>query len=183
MGADRYVFPQLPENLFSKPTLVWLLDNRHQGEQTVEASYLTNEVNWNADYVLTVAGDQKAADLNGWVTIVNNSGTGFKNALLQLVAGELHRVLEARESLGRIMAMKSADAAQAQFAQEGLSEYHLYTLERRTNIRNNETKQISLLSTTGVRIDKNFEVDRQQFYYGNDQSRDSTLKDPVQVGM
>ena len=38
MGADRYAFPDVPENLYSKPTLVWLLDNRHAGEQTVEAS-------------------------------------------------------------------------------------------------------------------------------------------------
>jgi hypothetical protein len=92
MGADRYVFPDLPENLYSKPTLVWLLDNNKAGEQTVEASYLTNQVNWNADYVLTIRSDQKGADLNGWVTVVNNSGTSFRNALLQLVAGELHRV-------------------------------------------------------------------------------------------
>ena len=95
MGADRYVFPDLPENLYSKPTLVWLLENTHAGEQTVEASYLTNQVNWNADYVLTVHSDQKAADLNGWVTVVNNSGTAFQNAQLQLVAGEVHRVSEA----------------------------------------------------------------------------------------
>ena len=77
MGADRYVFPDLPENLYSKPTLVWLLDNRQAGEQTVEASYLTNQVNWSADYVLTVHSDQKSADLNGWVTVVNQSGDVF----------------------------------------------------------------------------------------------------------
>ncbi len=92
MGADRYIFPSVPENLYSKPTLVWLLDNRRTGEQTVEASYLTNQINWNADYVLTVGADQKTGDLNGWVTIINNCGTAFKNAQLQLVAGELHRV-------------------------------------------------------------------------------------------
>ena len=86
MGADRYVFPDLPENLYSKPTLVWLLDNRHTGEQTVEASYLTNQMNWNADYVLTIGAAEKAADLNGWVTITNHSGTAFKNTQLQLVA-------------------------------------------------------------------------------------------------
>src|SRR5579863_2811792 len=92
MGADRLVFPNLPENLYSKPTLVWLLDNRRAGEQTVEASYLTNEMNWNADYVLTVGQEQKGADLNGWVTINNHSGAEFKNAQLQLVAGAVHRV-------------------------------------------------------------------------------------------
>jgi hypothetical protein len=181
MGADRYVFPDLPENLYSKPTLVWLLENRHAGEQTVEASYLTNQVNWNADYVLTVAADQKAADLNGWVTIVNHSGTAFRNAQLQLVAGQLHRVYERAVApmAGRIMA--KAEAVAPQFAEEALSEYHLYTLERRTNVQNNESKQISLLSSTGVRIDKTFEVDGQQFYYRNAQRPGQPFKDPVKV--
>jgi len=181
MGADRYIFPDLPENLYSKPTLVWLLDNRHEGEQTVEASYLTNDMSWSADYVLTVGTDPKLADLNGWVTVVNNCGTAFRNAQLQLVAGELHRVAEVQlESMGRAMAMKSAPTA-PQFAQEALSEYHLYTLERRTNVQNNETKQISLLSSTGVRIAKHFEVDGQQFYYHNAQRPGAPFKDPVEV--
>jgi len=180
MGADRYVFPDLPENLYSKPTLVWLLDNRRAGEQTLEASYLTNEVNWNADYVLTLGADQKAADLNGWVTIVNQSGTAYKNALLQLVAGELHRVYAPRamETVG--VPMKAAAAA-PQFAEEAISEYHLYTLERRTTLQNNETKQISLLSSTGISVDKVFEVDGQQFYYHNAQRPGQPFKDPVKV--
>ncbi len=181
MGADRYVFPDLPENLYSKPTLVWLLDNRRAGEQTLEASYLTNQVNWNADYVLTIGADQKAADLNGWVTIVNQSGTAFKNALLQLVAGELHRVVERGAPMGRVMAMKAAEAAAPQFAEEAISEYHLYTLERRTTLQNNETKQISLLASPGIHIDKVFEVDGQQFYYHNAQRPGQPFKDPVKV--
>ncbi len=96
MGADRYEFPDMPENLYSKPTLVWLLENHHAGEQSVEASYLTNQVNWSSDYVLTIHSDQKSGDLNGWVTVVNQSGTSFRNAQLQLVAGELNRVYQPR---------------------------------------------------------------------------------------
>ncbi len=181
MGADRYVFPDLPENLYSKPTLVWLFDNRREGEQTVEASYLTNQMNWSADYVLTVAADQKAADLNGWVTIVNNSGTSFRNAQLQLVAGAVHRVMPLPPSAGIVEEMAVSKAARAQFAQEALSEYHLYTLERRTTVQNDESKQISLLSATGVHIEKHFEVDGQQFYYHNAQRPGQPLKDPIQV--
>ena len=181
MGADRYVFPDLPENLYSKPTLVWLLDNNRAGEQTVEASYLTNQVNWNADYVLTIRSDQKAADLNGWVTVINNSGTAFRNAQLQLVAGEVHRVNEGTIGGLRPMAMKAAQAVATQFVQEPISEYHLYTLERRTNIQDNETKQISLLGATGVSFDKIFEVDGQQYYYHNAQRPGEPIKEPVQV--
>jgi hypothetical protein len=180
MGADRYVFPDLPENLYSKPTLVWLLDNQHAGEQTVEASYLAGEINWSADYVLTIGPEQKAADLNGWVTLVNNSGTAYHNALLQLVAGELHRVYNAPSAPQPMMALKAREAP-APFAQEALSEYHLYTLSRRTTIQNNESKQISLLSATGVPFKKIFEVDGQEFYYHNYQRPGYPLKDPVQV--
>lgn len=180
MGADRYVFPDLPGNLYSKPTLVWLLENRRAGEQTVEASYLTNQVNWNADYVLTVGADQKVADLNGWVTIVNQSGTAFRNAQLQLVAGEVHRVLP-RPMAGRMMAMKESVGAAGRFAEEAISEYHLYTLDRRTNIRDSETKQISLLASTGIRIEKVFEVDGQEYYYHSAQRPGQPIKEPVKV--
>jgi len=180
IGTDRYVFPDLPENLYSKPTLIWLLDNARDGEQTVEASYLTNQVNWNADYVFTIGSNQKGADLNGWVTVVNNSGTEFRNTQLQLVAGEVHRVTEALPPSPRPM-MKAAVAGAAQFAQEPISEYHLYSLERRTNLQDKETKQISLLAATGVGFSKVFEVDGQQYYYHNAQSPGAPIKEPVQV--
>ena len=181
MGADRYVFPDLPENLYSKPTLVWLLDNRREGEQTVEASYLTNQVNWNADYVLTVHSDQKSADLNGWVTVVNQSGASFRNAQLQLVAGELNRVTPNRGRMEYAMAAKAMPAPPPQFEQEAISEYHLYTLQRPTTIRENETKQISLLAAPGAAIDKVFEVDGQSYYYQNAQTPGQPIKEPVKV--
>jgi hypothetical protein len=180
MGTDRYVFPDLPENLYSKPTLIWLLENARDGEQTVEASYLTNQVNWSADYVLTIGSNQKGADLNGWVTVINNSGTEFRNAQLQLVAGEVHRVTEAMPAPPRVM-MKAAIAGAAQFVQEPISEYHLYSLERRTNLQDKETKQISLLAATGVGFSKVFEVNGQQYYYHNAQSPGAPIKEPVQV--
>ncbi len=181
MGADRYVFPDLPENLYSKPTLVWLLDNRRAGEQTVEASYLTNQMNWNADYVLTVHSDQKSADLNGWVTVVNQSGASFNNAQLQLVAGQLNRVTPPAPRPQQFAMKALAAAPPPQFEQEALSEYHLYTLERRTNIQNNETKQISLLDAAGAAIEKVFEVDGQSYYFLSAQSPGEPVKEPVKV--
>jgi hypothetical protein len=181
MGADRLIFPEMPENLYSKPTLVWLLQNEHAGEQSVEASYLTTDMSWSADYVLTVHADQKAADLNGWVTIVNNSGTSLRNAQLQLVAGDVHRV--AGGAVNGLMKMRAEMAAPAarQFVQEALSEYHLYTLQRRTNLQSSETKQISLLFAPGFGIEKHFEVDGQAYYYRNPVRPGAPTKDPVHV--
>ncbi|MGH9592358.1 MAG: DUF4139 domain-containing protein, partial [Bryobacteraceae bacterium] len=92
LGAEGYRFPSVPDNLYSHPTLLWTLENEGARRQKVEASYLAGNVSWSADYVLTVGRDDTGGDLDGWVTLVNNSGTAFRNAKLQLVAGELNRV-------------------------------------------------------------------------------------------
>ena len=99
MPADHIRFPELPGNLYSRPTLIWTLDNTGGTRHRVEASYLAGKLSWNADYVLTVARDDKTADIDGWVTVVNGSGTSFRNAKLQLVAGDLNRV---RQVIGRM---------------------------------------------------------------------------------
>jgi hypothetical protein len=137
MGADHIRFPSLPETLYSRPTLIWTVQNDGAAKHRVEASYLASRLAWNADYVLTVGRDDKAADLNGWVTLVNNSGTAFRNAKLQLVAGDLNRV---RQQLGKMLAdvgERRAEApAAANMTQEAFSDYHLYTMQRKTTIGN-----------------------------------------------
>ena len=89
MYAESYRFPEVPANLFERPTLLMSLENSGGRKQQIEASYLAGNLSWNADYILTVGREDKAADLDGWVTLGNTSGTAFHNARLQLVAGEL----------------------------------------------------------------------------------------------
>src|SRR6476620_8425464 len=181
MQADHIRFPELPGNLYSRPTLIWTLDNTGGVKHRVEASYLAGKLSWNADYVLTVARDDKTADLDGWVTLGNASGTSFRNAKLQLVAGELNRV---RQVFARSMDMAArAPAAESKvaMAQEAFSDYHLYTLGRKTTINQNETKQVSMLAGTGIPVRKRYVVEGQAFYYRNSQHPGSPLKDVVQV--
>jgi len=175
-------FPEVPANLYDRPTLLMSLENSGARKQQIEASYLATNLSWNSDYVLTVARDDKFADLDGWVTLTNNSGTAFHNARLQLVAGDLNRLpqgnLMARDEA---RAMKSMVAAPAQFQQENFSEYHLYSLGRRTSVEDKETKQISLLQGSDVPVNKIFVVNGQNFYYHNYQNPGSPIKDPVMV--
>jgi len=180
--ADSYRFPEVPANLYDRPTLLMSLENSGPRKQQIEASYLASNLSWNADYVLTVARDDKNADLDGWVTVTNNSGTAFHNARLQLVAGELNRVQPpaAMETFTRNMAVPAAKAA-PQFQQEAFSEYHLYTLGRKTSVEDKETKQISLLQGSGVPVDKVFVVNGQYYYYRSQQAPGAPLKDPVLV--
>jgi hypothetical protein len=182
MSSDSYRFPDLPENLYSRPTLLWTLDNRGASTQRVEASYLTSNMNWSADYVLTVARDEKNADLDGWVTLTNGSGVAYQNAKLQLVAGEIHEVTPAAVPKALRAAVMAADSvAQQQFQQEAFSEYHLYTLGRRTSIQNNESKQISLLSASSVPVEKSLRVEGQSYYYRNSQGIGNAISEPVKV--
>jgi hypothetical protein len=180
--GESYRFPEVPANLYDRPTLLMSLENSGGHKQSIEASYLATNLSWNADYVLTVGRDDKAADLDGWVTVINNSGTAFHNAKLQLVAGDLNRVPDpARYKAAEAMAGLPVNGRNMQFQQENFSEYHLYSLGRRTSVEDKETKQISLLEGSGVPVEKLFVVNGQNFYYRNAQNPGSPLKDPVQV--
>jgi hypothetical protein len=180
--AESYRFPDIPANLYDRPTLVMSLENSGPRKQQIEASYLAGNLSWNSDYVLTVSRDDKSADLDGWVTLVNNSGTAFHNARLQLVAGDLNRVQGG--VVGGVVEsrMKAAMAAPApQFQQENFSEYHLYTLGRRTSVEDKETKQISLLTASSVPVEKLFIVNGQNYYYRQALAPGQAQKDPVMV--
>jgi hypothetical protein len=181
MQADHIRFPELPGNLYSRPTLIWTLDNTGGPQHRVEASYLAGKLSWNADYVLTVARGDKAADIDGWVTVVNGSGTSFKNAKLQLVAGDLNRVRQVINRLELDAARKDVSAAMSEMSQEAFSDYHLYTLGRKTTVNNSETKQVSMLGATAFPVQKRYVVEGQQVYYHNAQHPGAPIKDVVQV--
>lgn len=148
----------IPGGLISQPTLLWDIDSKREGSNTVELSYITNGMNWNADYVLTLDGMGKA-DLQGWVTVNNQSGATFENAKLKLLAGTVNQV--APVAVDRLMrgAAGKAEANAPAFGEESLFEYHLYTLQRPATLRNNETKQLSLLEALGIPVTKRLIVD------------------------
>jgi len=166
----RLVLPSLPENLVAKPTLVWLLRNQTARPQRVEASYLTSGITWKADYVMVLNAADSLSDLTGWVTVDNRSGATYGNAALKLVAGDVNRAQEPRRDLRALeMAAKAASpaAASRDFASEGFFEYHLYTLDGRTTIKNNQTKQLSLLAASEVPTTKELIYYGAQDYYRN----------------
>jgi hypothetical protein len=176
-------YPELPDNLYERPTLLWTLQNGGARRHRVEASYLTGNLSWSADYVLNVAKDETSGDLDGWVTLVNHSGTAFKNASLQLVAGDLHRVvaMNARDEMVAMKSIAGAVNAPAPFQQENFSEYHLYSLNRRTSIFDQESKQISLLNASRFPMRKVYVVNGQSYYYRSVVQPGAPIKDPVQV--
>lgn len=159
---------EIPEGLISKPTLLWVLDSRKAGPNRIEMSYISQGFGWKADYVLQLDGDGKLGDFKGWVTMTNNSGTTFRDARLNLLAGDVQRVQAGRQRGGfggAAMEMKVADAAPG-FAQEEFAYYHLYTLQRPATLRNREVKQISLMEAFRVPATKKLVVDFMRGFHG-----------------
>ncbi|MES2502814.1 MAG: DUF4139 domain-containing protein [Pseudomonadota bacterium] len=163
----RIVYDNVPANLRDRPTLVTQINNKGATDQTVELSYLTGGLGWKADYVAELNSKENMLDLSGWVTLSNTSGASYKNAKLQLVAGDVNRVQQSPRAMAMQMRkndMMMAEAA-APMAEESLLEYHLYTLDRPTTIAENQTKQVALLSATGVPVRKELVLRGADYYY------------------
>jgi hypothetical protein len=152
--SGRMAFPEIPDNLIAEPTLMWLLD-ADAGRRRIEVSYLTKGMTWRADYVMVVNDADTRADLTGWVTLDNRSGASYQDAQLKLVAGDVQRV---RDELVRarsgLQAARPAAERDQLMTEEGLFEYHLYTLQRPTGVLNNEQKQVTLLEASGIGLTK-----------------------------
>jgi hypothetical protein len=163
----QVVFPALPENLVSKPTLQWLLRSGAATPQRIEASYLTGGITWKADYVVILNAADDRADLTGWVTIDNKSGATYKDAALKLVAGDVNRARDDRTRQAMELASKAGAAAPASrdFVSEGFFEYHLYTLDGRTTIKDKQTKQLTLMTAAGVPVRKELAFFGARDYY------------------
>ena len=148
---------EVPDGLISKPSLVWQIDSAMAQQAKMELSYLTKGMSWTANYVLTL-GDGGSGDIQGWVTLNNQSGLTFNDAKLKLLAGDVNVSLDYGESdraKSRTTKPKALlDPVRSSFSEESLFEYHLYTLQRPASVRNKESKQLSLLSGSNIPVKK-----------------------------
>lgn len=161
--------PELPKELTTKPTLVCYIDNNDIQNQTIELDYLTRGISWNIDYVAILSKDESSLSLNGWVTINNTSGVNYDSCKLKLIAGE---VMSEETPTYKMDTLKTITTAESipQFKEEGLFEYHIYTLQKRVTLKNNQTKQISLLDVKEIPIEKVLVYDGatyRSYYYDN----------------
>jgi hypothetical protein len=178
----RLVFGQVPPNLRDRPTLVMALDNRGNPQQSLELSYLTSGLGWRADYVVELNAADDQIDMSGWVTLTNTSGAAYRNARLQLVAGDVNQVTPDPANLDRVRTMAAPMMAKSEqrMAEESLFEYHLYTLDRPTTLAENQTKQVSLLSASGVPARKELLLRGNDYYY---QSAAGELGQKIKIGV
>ena len=161
----RIVFREVPPTLRDRPTLVMKLDNGLAGPQELELSYLTAGLSWKADYVGELAADDSRLDLTGWVTLNNTSSTPYRDAQLQLVAGDVNRVRDLPSPVMHKEGMRMMAAAAPMMEEEALFEYHLYSLARPTSIADNQSKQVALLAAQGIPARKELIFKGNDYYY------------------
>jgi hypothetical protein len=164
-NVQEYSFPELPEGLITRPTLVWKLLADLTGKQDVEITYLTSGISWQADYVVLLDKDETAVDLDGWISMQNRSGTGYEDAQLKLIAGDLQRLPEPGLAADAIMFAEEERGAAEPVAEREFFEYHLYEIPRPVTVRDNETKQIEFVSASTVPAEKFFVYDGAQCRY------------------
>ena len=172
---------EMPDDLVTRPTLVWLTDAKKAGEQLCEVTYTTGAIGWKADYTAILNADDTALGFSGWVTIDNTSGAGYKDATLKLIAGDVRRIQPPEETgvlYERDMVAKAVPATPA-FEEKSFMEYHMYTLGRKSTINNNQVKQIEFIEPAeGAKAKKIYVYERSDYWNprGGDQSKKVMVK-------
>jgi len=157
--------PNLPAGLLTKPTLVWKIQSNESGKQDINLSYTTSGISWDAEYVAVLNEKEDAMSFNSWVSITNNSGGSFENASLKVIAGEPNTIPKGFSYNVDIMRpTRTVDAAPEitpKFEEQPFFDYHIYELNTKTTIENNEIKQLSLFNIDKINILK-------KYIYSND---------------
>ncbi len=161
----RLAFPSLPPGLRDRPTLVTDIANRGDAAaQQVELTYLTGGLSWKADYTALLSPGDDRIDLHGLITLQNQSGTAYRDARVQLVAGDVN-VVQSEFAKGAARPAPVADSYSLAPKEQSLFEYHLYTLPRKTTVADNQTKQVELLTANRIPVTKTLELRGEQSYY------------------
>jgi len=158
-AVENMAFPKLPDGLITRPTLVWSIDCQQAGKHKTEVGYLTNGIQWHAEYVGVVNKDDTVLELSGWVSLDNKSGATYENAKLKLVAGDVHRAQDVRPFRRGRAQIEMMVSGAPQFAEKAFFEYHIYTLQRPATVANNQIKQISLFSPAETKVNKTYSYD------------------------
>lgn len=146
----RVVFDSIPPNLRARPTLSVTLDLSRPGPRPLTLSYLTPSLGWSADYVTLFDEKAQKIDVQGWVTLTNNTGTTFSNARVLMVAGDVGTVSQRYNGYRPNMPAPRGNAAGSESGGDQIGDFHVYPIEGRTTIANAQTKQVSFLNAEGV---------------------------------
>lgn len=151
----RTIFDRVPPNLRARPTLSVMVESERAGTRPAAIRYLTPGLGWSADYVALFDEAKGTTDMQGWVTLSNQTGTTFHRARTLLVAGTPGQA-GGRGRGGfappppRVSRGGAVQPGTETANRERLGDFYLYPLAERTTIANAQTKQVSFLDVQAV---------------------------------
>jgi hypothetical protein len=173
----RVIFSSIPENLRAEPTLSVTVDSTGAGERETTLSYLTTGLSWQADYVALFDEKQSTLNLQGWITLKNTSGTSFKNAKTELVAGAINIGGGGNYQNNYQYRSATSSAGSGAANAEAIADYKLYTLPERVTVAENQTKQVGFIDLHGVRAERAYKYETSEYASNpNFEHVDSVLK-------
>jgi len=163
-NVKRIQFSQLPGGLLTRPTLVWEITAEKAGKHLVEVSYIAKSIRWRADYNIVLDEDDTAIDLSGWVTLQNNTGTRYADASVKLLAGAVrHDPRRINWGYGQAyykqMTRLAPSKEKGEDPSRAFGEYRMYKLPEKTNVNNNQIKQVELITAENVPVEKTYLYD------------------------
>ena len=155
-SVEQILLVKKPHELVTRPTLIWLARARAAGALPCRVSYTTEGIQWQADYLAVLDQNDTQLSLSAWVTIDNQSGASYPDAAVKLIAGDVRRITPPAPRYMQMDMVKAA-APRGGFEEKAFMEYHMYTLGRRTDIRDKQIKQIELFEpVSNVPVTKQF---------------------------
>lgn len=155
------LFPSLGDDTILKPALTWALNTDAAGPLDAELAYITGGLTWDADYNVVAPESGEMVDLTAWVTMDNQSGKTFENARIKLMAGDVSKIQGEGGSVQLMRAMRadSEPAMRGAVSEKAFDEYHLYTLQNPTTLRDRETKQVEFVRASGIKSQRVYVYD------------------------
>ncbi|MBX9633814.1 MAG: DUF4139 domain-containing protein, partial [Magnetospirillum sp.] len=178
----RVLYDSLPATLRAAPAVRAAVTAETAGKRELDLTYLTNGLNWQADYVAELNPSDDSVSLSAWATLTNGSGADFQNAKIQLLAGEVNRAPEPPAPRAmRAEKMLMAAAGPITPTREALGGYHLYTLPQPVSLKEGERKQVALLPSQVLGVERALILDPLPPYAWRDRSSDQPAQHPVAV--
>ena len=169
-----FEFPQLPEGLASRPSLMWAMEAERAGDHELTVTYLTGGFGWNADYIVQLSDSDDAVDLSGWVSVTNGTEASFRDARLKLVAGDVQMVAtgDVNQPIAELASLGYGVGGGARGpVQRSFFDYHLYEMPHAVDLMSSETKQVEFVTVTGVPADVTYELSFDGYWYGTTVTR------------
>ncbi len=151
---------ELPKNFFLKPTLHWQLKAPRTGFFPIDFSYICTGMRWEVTYNAIWNDKKRELEINSWVTITNETGIGFEDTKLKLIAGDVRKFTKKHypERMEYIeMELAGYGKGVPDFEEKAFHDFHLYTLSENVSINNNQTKQLRLFPVTVAQAEPVYE--------------------------